>query len=291
MKKNRPLGRFFCYNICMAKQITPLHDELENNPDKDYIAGEYSTFDREFSRAAKELEKKYNDMDNFAKDVKDEGLKKFTETFAKNMKLEYKKAIQNLVGEKALTQRKVVVDYFRTLRMNIMKAVLNNEILLDYALRFKDLHYFEKETFIKILDRILSDNMYHVKRSQIFYSPDDTSSAAYFSKRHGRGDDDVTSIGLSKHVETLDECINSFAHEFSHKIVSENPNMSPFGSQAAYIADKFYISSKEDKKGYTFNADELLAYAVQTVVSTDFEKDLRMIVAQREQIKNAGRRA
>ena len=261
----------------MNKKDIPLNDIFEKNPDREYINGPYSTFDPELSRTAKEFVKKYKNLKKITEDTNDNSLKQIRKTFAENMKLKYKNAVQALVSKNMTDNGNAIIEYFNSFRKNVMDTILSNEILLDYALRFKDLWVNEKETFLMLLDRFLSDK-YHIGRSYTYYNPDDTNSAAAFSKR-GRGDNTSTSMGFVSKVETLDKFIECFAHEFSHKLVSETPDKTPLGAQAAHIADKFYISSEEDKEGYFGNADEMLSYAAEKAVSDNFETNLRTMVA------------
>ena len=268
----------------MNKKYAPLNDDIETNPDRDYIKGPYSTFDVELSRSAKELSKQYKKLKNFGQDEPDEGLKKVKEAFAKNMKVQYKKAAQTLVANKMVANKDAVIKYFQSLRTNIMSAILNNEILLDYALRFKDLWMYEKEHFLTVLDRVLS-NVYNMEYSHANYRKDNEKSGMAFSAR-GKNENRATTISFYTDVDSLDKFIEAFAHEFSHKITSETPNMGPLGAQAAHIGNVFYIPDAEDREGYYANADEILSYTVEKAVANDFEKELKARLIQRENIKN-----
>ena len=274
----------------MNKKDIPLSDKIENNPDAEYIRGMYSTFDVELSRKSKDLAKKYNELKDFGKDEEDEFIRQVKADFSKNMKLEYKKSAQMLAAKKMTENKEALIKYGRDLRQNIMNAILNNEILLEYALHFKDLSYsFEKEHFITILDRVLSDNIYHMGRSHVSFCRDEDHSGWSYSSE-GVDDNKRTTITFYSDVDTLDEFICVFAHEYSHKITSENPNLGPLGAQAAHIANKFYISPKENMGAYRYyNADELLSYTIEQFVSQNFEKDLRLAVAQREKMREFAR--
>ena len=262
----------------MTKKFVPLNDNPEQNPDTKYIGGEYSTFDADFSNKVKELRKSYKTLDDIKNDAvngtQNNKAKKELRDFIEKKQRAFKNAAQQLAANKMLQQEKAIKLYLVKTRKDIMSTILNNEMLLSYALRFSDLHIWEKEAFLKLLNKKLSD-FYGIEWGDdaVLNTYGETGNAAYTpaSRIHG------SCIRIDGNPETLDEFIKLFAHEFSHKLVSEKPNATPFGAQAAAVTHEFYVNSKEDAHDYMFNADELLSYTIEQSIATNFESDLRLL--------------
>jgi len=251
------------------RQFWPMNDDFENNPDRDFISGPYSTFDPallKLGRKAKlykrAVEEHLAPKHNVAKDAGNDAL-------AKRIKEEYDDRvvkIEKRVQSSLHINDKILTQIARTLRKDIMTVIVNNSNLREPALNFSRLDDDDEQiTFGQELMDRLSLRYSHGIPGRFRLEPDVNP---YYDTR-------TDTIVLNPEL-ALDDFITDFAHEYGHRISYMNPNQSIHGAQQEYVERQNYITgAKKYPVEYACNVDEISSTKIEEIVGKDFEKDLK----------------
>jgi len=258
----------YSQDIKPTNNMSPENDDIENNPDKDYILGAYSTFNRDLSNLAKQAEIDKANITEETEPDYNQAVKDGNKDLASDIKRKYnekivkiKKAIQNSLP----VDEKILEQIAKTMRKDTMDVIINNPALTESALNFSKLSDEEKKGFGQELMNRLSLK-YNNGVPGKFALRQDGEAGTYKVE--------TDTIIVDKDIKKLDDFVGVFLHEFGHRVSYKNPNLSVHGSQQAHVAKTNYIGSNNFAE-YWYNADETSSFKIEDISRRDFEKDLK----------------
>ncbi|MCL2749091.1 MAG: hypothetical protein FWE50_03380 [Alphaproteobacteria bacterium] len=209
----------------MKNPISPFNDDIEKNPDKEYIGGQYSTFDIELSRLSQD-------------------------TKASKTKI-YIAARKKISKQKA----KEFYDYVRSK----FEGVINGDDEINNSLlNLKKLKFAEK---ISLAQKIIDTTTAIINGEKGDFIP---NIPVKKNKKIGRmaicGLKNQLEINLFEkdYSNDMDWLVSDLFHEYIHIVDIYAPHISPLGAQISCISQKHY--SNKPGKLHNMNPLEINAY-------------------------------
>ncbi len=244
-------------------KFAPFNDDFAQNPDQNYVAGPYSTFDVDLSSLEKQIQSrlKFCPKSNLlialgVAPVKRISLQKIVLTHAAQ-RLSYQKLYQF----NTLITR-VFID---TITYSPIHQQLKH---FNTALPKQRLRLAKSivESMIQNLDR------HGMRLPKIPISASDNTDFMCFISNSANPYEDAIWININPHTNyTVSELCVGLVHELVHAIDYYTPNHSPLGAQLSYIATEYAIPS--NFRSYHNSPSEINAYFTYDLIQ-DIVKDL-----------------
>lgn len=231
----------------------PYNDEIDENPDRDYIAGPYSTFDPELSRIAAAANRQRPRRHSKLHPYELLGIGPRKEKLVKRWVL--------MAATQRLSERKLFE--FNSLLSNEYIDILSQPDMRKQIIRFDTMSNSLKLNFAQTL---VNELIKTFKPDGVDIPPIPVKSSTKTEIMCLEHDLDDLSSGVI-HINFSDRdnkdagkfCRNLF-HEFVHWVDVRAPNASPLGAQIANLAQRFTSTYRENTKNYFLNPTEINAY-------------------------------
>jgi len=213
-------------------KFAPFNDNIEDNPDKNYIAGPYSTFDIELSKMARKKPK----------------------TIAEKKAL-FERANRNISISKLCKFNTYVGDEYI--------ALLSRKDMKERLLKFDSMSDLEILNFaqdvIHEMSKLFDKTARLIPRMPVI-ATDKISKMAFVPETDKNIDDELWVNLNNPENRIVEDFFNGLLHEFIHMVDYYVPNLGPLGAQISNALRGNTVQPDEDKDVYFINPREINAY-------------------------------